>query len=456
MGEWSKDLVGEKVSPEMVLDQKERRVFRRQELLKSNPRALICFTLNIPGEIKNFPLSEYAFSEGRKAIVSRLSQIGNRSFAESVYSSCLGMEAFYVVDEEPTRLKKNMECLEERDDFTRLFDIDVFDGNGAKISRNKPRKCFVCDDPAYICAGRQVHSAIEIETRVMSALRQQFNEDFAGKVSSAAVKALMYEAAVTPKPGLVDRNHNGAHADMNYFTFMDSIAALGYYFYKFALFGAGFSGSAEELIKRVREIGKEAEIEMFKATGNANTHKGAIFSLGLLCAAAGFLTYKEKKPSLAAISDMSAVLAKPIVIRDLEFNSNEIHTSGEEQYLIYGLKGCRGEAASGFQSVTGIGLPALENALSNGFSLNMAGVYALLALLSEVNDSNVIRRSSLPQQNLIHEKLKQALKGVQGSEAAVLRLAKEMDTFFIERNISPGGCADLLAVSFFFYFYRKL
>ena len=123
-------------------------------------------------------------------------------------------------------------------------------------------------------------------------------------------------------------------------------------------------------------------------------------------------------------------------------------TGGEKQYLQYGLTGARGEAASGFQSVQNIALPALEKALAEGHSLTEAGLCALLQLMAHVQDSNIIRRAGMEGQRFVTQQAQKWLNT--GFDKEALRVMNEQ---FVERNLSPGGSADLLAAAYFLHFY---
>ena len=116
----------------------------------------------------------------------------------------------------------------------------------------------------------------------------------ADRIASYAVEALLVEAAATPKPGLVDRANNGAHGDMDFFTFQKSAAALAPYFTEFVRAGAGEGRSLHTLLSELRPIGRAAESAMYARTGGVNTHKGAIFSFGVLLGAAGWISVHGK------------------------------------------------------------------------------------------------------------------------------------------------------------------
>lgn len=121
------------------------------------------------------------------------------------------------------------------------------------------------------------------------------NCSFCEYISQIAVKSMLLEVSATPKPGLVDRNNSGAHKDMDFNTFIESSVSQVYTFYNCTLEGLKFEGEDnKELLKAIRPAGIEGESKMFNATRGINTHKGLIFSLGIIAAAAG-LQYKKTK-----------------------------------------------------------------------------------------------------------------------------------------------------------------
>lgn len=121
--------------------------------------------------------------------------------------------------------------IEERDRLGRIFDIDVIDVNGSKLSRDEPRKCFICDNAAAACARNRSHTAAELE-RVVNGLIRCFYSD---RIAQIAYDALILEVETTPKPGLVDSANSGAHDDMDIDTFRRSAKALKPYFKSYAM-----------------------------------------------------------------------------------------------------------------------------------------------------------------------------------------------------------------------------
>jgi holo-ACP synthase/triphosphoribosyl-dephospho-CoA synthase len=276
-------------------------------------------------------------------------------------------------------------------------------------------------------------------------------------ITSAAFKSLLGEVAVTPKPGLVDRVNSGAHRDMDFFTFINSAATIQPFFQECAF--AGFDASLkyadiqnnsqnlQTLFNSLRPKGKIAEALMQTATGGVNTHRGVIFSLGILSAAFGLLYRGEEHPALDALFALCSAMTCRL---SDDFSHGQINTHGETIYAQNGLSGIRGEVSQGFPSVR-LALPVLRDKLAAGHSLNNAGVAALLTLLAHTADTNIVHRSSAATLTRIQKDVAAFLQSDPDMDA-ILRKAEELDRDFISRNISPGGCADLLAVTLFCYY----
>ncbi len=272
------------------------------------------------------------------------------------------------------------------------------------------------------------------------------------RISSSAVEAMLQEVAVTPKPGLVDRSNSGAHNDMDFYTFINSASLLQPYFYKMALEGSSFEGEDfKELLKRIRPIGIEAEKSMFCRTRGVNTHKGLIFSLGILSSAASYLLKKNNTIMAEQICKTASEMCCGIVENEL-VSSNKNDTIGEKLYKLNKIKGIRGEAESGFFSVITTSLPYLRKSEGNW---NNRLLNTLLHLMTEVEDSNIVGRHNKKTLMEVKSAALAVLKTGGASDTRGMEILKQMDLNFIEKNISPGGCADLLAVTIFLYRIEK-
>ena len=421
-----------------MLAARDARVVHQNHFLRRHAAPLISFTMNIAGEIKADAAICRAFEEGVKRIRRELERLNAPVLEYAQSTTFTGCEALWAVDADAALLKARMCCIEEADELGRLFDIDVIDGNGQHLSRKNERSCLICGGPVRAYARSRTHSAQELFRRAHEIIEGHFREHFVRRIGECAQQALLFEALTTPKPGLVDCRNTGAHRDMDLFSFAASACTLRPFFDECVRLG--MDGASPE---QLQYAGMLAEDAMLHAAG-ANTHKGAIFSLGILCCALG---------QCGEDAELADVLHKASEIGQhfLQQMKDAGHTStgGEQQFAAYGLTGARGEAASGFRTVTEIALPALEEALHAGKPLPEAGLHALIALLAHVQDSNVIRRAGMEGQQWLTMQAQHLLD--EGFYADDLYM---LDDACIARNISPGGSADLLAATYFLHFIK--
>lgn len=269
----------------------------------------------------------------------------------------------------------------------------------------------------------------------------------------AAHRAMLEEVYTTPKPGLVDRLDSGAHTDMDLGTFKRSAEAVAPYMGMMA--AAGYrgdgAGSHGGLFQKLRAIGVQAEKAMFSATGGVNTHKGMIFSMGLAAACCGECIRCRGSVEYDPVFDRIREMTGDVLEKELAaICPDRPLTHGEALYLKYGAKGIRGEAAEGFPSVRQIALPLLTRLLDQGMEENLARLQVLTALMAFAGDTNVLSRSGPGAQRYMVHQAKSLLK--QGDfDNSVYPKLRDMNRDFIARNISPGGCADLLAITIFMH-----
>ena len=270
-------------------------------------------------------------------------------------------------------------------------------------------------------------------------------------IAQAAWRALIAEVTLTPKPGLVDRNNTGAHKDMTLAMFHASANALLPHFEAIAHAGrATANASPSEAFAQIRPLGILAERDMLLATGGANTHKGAIFSLGLLTAAGSRLAAQGKAFDSGDILASAGGFAAGICARELSFS--QARTKGERAYIAYGARGARGEAEAGFPSLRDIALPALKQTLLDGYDTETALLVTLLHLMAQVRDTNVMTRADIAAAAFVRGCADALIKkGLPVASPAWKTALYELDCALIARNVSPGGCADLLACAHFVY-----
>lgn len=270
-------------------------------------------------------------------------------------------------------------------------------------------------------------------------------------ISSFAVQAMIYEVSCYPSPGLVSPISSGAHKDMNFFTFIDSTSVLSKYLTLFVQ--EGFSDkSNEEIFNNIRKIGIEAEKDMFFKTGGVNTHKGMLFLMGVLCAAVGKAIYEEK--GFKQVQSIIKEMTKGIVESELfTLKEKDKLSHGEKLFLKYKIEGVRGEVERGIPTVFDFSLDFYKQ--NGDLSINDRLVHTLIGIMQICDDSTIIHRHSPKVLEEVKEKSRDIIKlgGMKTLDGRnkINRLCDE----FIERNISPGGSADLLGVTVFLYLVEK-
>jgi len=433
-----------------ILAARERRAHRQRELLAQYRLPLISFTMNIAGPVKSGPLIRRGFRLGRRLLLGQLARQGIACVFQEERDGAAGCEGIYVADAPPEVLKELTCGLEETTDVGRLFDMDVLSPDGEKLERSVPRQCLICGGPAAVCARSRAHPVPALQAKTRSLLETALNRADTETAARLAVQALLYEVCVTPKPGLVDRANNGSHPDMDIYDFLRSAAALHPYFAHCTETGRATAGQPPaETFRSLRWPGKLAEADMYAATGGVNTHRGAIFSLGLLCGALGRLDRAAWTQPERVLAEAGAMAGS--VVQELEADSGP-ETAGQRFYRQYGVTGVRGQAAAGFPAAARYGLPVLERGLSEGRSYDEAGAAALLALLAHTEDTNLIARGGIAAQRAAAEEAAALLRRepYPGREAL-----EALDRAYIRKNLSPGGSADLLAVCWFLHFLRE-
>lgn len=434
-----------------VLQAREDRVRSQRELLKLYKCPIISFTMNIAGPTKTSLLIERAFHAGLDALDIQLPKEAIRFCNDEV--SVTGCQAMYAVDLDALRLKKICTDIEDSMPLGRLFDMDVIDRNGIKIDRStvngRPRNCLVCGAPGRVCAAGRLHTVSQLQETTHRIIHQHFALTDQQYVGNLAVQSLIDEVNTTPKPGLVDQRNNGSHKDMNLSVFLASAQSLQPYFSQCVRIGQETSNAAiDYTFSLLREAGIRAENTMYHTTGGVNTHKGAIYTMGLLCGSLGRLwTPEQPIPKTEALLSECSRMAKISCLSDSASESG-IDNACPAIDRLPEHPGARGEAAAGLPSVYHISLPTYKKALQAGLSSNDAGVIALLHLIAHVEDTNLYRRGGEEGASFAAATAKAMLKN---QPYPTMTQIAALDDTFINRNLSPGGCADLLAITYFLW-----
>jgi triphosphoribosyl-dephospho-CoA synthase len=186
---------------------------------------------------------------------------------------------------------------------------------------------------------------------------------------------------------------------------------------------------------------------MFRATSGINTHKGMIFTLGLICGAVGWLYHKESQYDSVRIRQVIQTCCAELVNDEL-INSNKIPaTAGERLFRECGITGIRGEAAAGYPTIFNFGLPVYESAIAQGQSEEQAMFKTLLNLMAHNNDSNLVNRGGLEGLKFVQYQAKFFLSVYYLDDECFEQQMRVFDQELIDLNLSPGGSADLLAAT---------
>lgn len=259
------------------------------------------------------------------------------------------------------------------------------------------------------------------------------------EVALRAVRSLYHELALYPKPGLVSFVDNGSHTDMNAATFMRSLFALRHYFAHICK--AGYDGAPFPVLKN---LGIAAEQRMMAATKGINTHRGAIFALGLLCAAMG-------RVRALRMTMTPAALRTALLLHWGDELAAHAHATGDSHGLQaaaqHAASGAREEGALGLPSVFDVGMPALHAAFARGAPMLHARVDAIFALMAHISDTNVYHRGGAEGAGTVRQEARQFLEHGGTANPQWQALALECHQRFTEKRLSPGGAADLLAAT---------
>ena len=273
-----------------------------------------------------------------------------------------------------------------------------------------------------------------------------------GILWKAASEAIAEEIATAPKPGLVDPLGPGCHLDMTWQTFVKSAQAIEPLWEYQALIGLSGNLPSESL-GRLRFIGIEMEKKMFAATSGINTHKGLIFLLSLLLYGAGYCIYRRKELTPENIASYASATVEGLTAKELgdlsEKIASENLSNGERLFLMHGITGARGEAEKGFPSILRHGLPQLRRISSIGASINSSRISALLSIMYNCEDSNVIHRGGFDfWQNEYKQMVGETIDKFDPLSEDY-RPLEDLEKKFLRSRISPGGAADLLCCTIY-------
>jgi triphosphoribosyl-dephospho-CoA synthase len=257
------------------------------------------------------------------------------------------------------------------------------------------------------------------------------------------VRALYAELVLEPKPGLVSMRDNGSHTDMSATTFVRSLFALRHYFGHVAR--AGAQAHAFELLQT---LGMGAEKRMLSATGGVNTHRGAVFALGLLCAAAGRLEAQGKMFTAQNLrSTLLRQWGQALRGRADSAARGAPRSNGQRAARRFGLRSAGEEAAIGFPTLFEVTLPVLQMALVTGCATRAARVQAFFATMAVLDDTNIAHRGGWAGVQFVKTSAQTFLEAGGVAQPDWETRARIIHADFVTQRLSPGGAADVLAAA---------
>jgi len=436
------------------LEAREQRAFLKKEIAQKGFPG-VSLSLNVPGFPKSNSTVKAFFDlvlhDLKYTLKAHLVEIHHQDAIEI----CDAAGDFFIVPcSKGTKalpdLKQVCEDFEVNHPLGRFIDVDLNDGLGNTVSSGKSKLCFYCNEkPAIECRRENAHDHDQLRSFMFSKMaeycRKEREAAIVKRLTSLALNALLYEISLTPKPGLVDKFSNGSHQDMNYQTFIDSSSAISPWFTE--LVGAGFAFQDSDLtiaLPIIRNLGLRMESAMNEATGDVNTQKGIIFLMGLSLFACGKVFSQsdqfEAEQFRSVIREICKDMVSNELIRPFQTNSIQTKSHGESIYHQHGLSGARGEAESGFNTVFEFGLPSLTGVAKLD---DEAMIGSFLSIAANNSDTNILYRGGTHALSVFQSLCKTALENFNDQNYSAVF------DYCNKENISPGGSADLLAVTIF-------
>lgn len=411
-------------SPSQILVAREERNNRIIDTAKS--ANIITVKANIPGADKRVAES---FLIVRYFTNSVLKALGGEA---KIFDSADGM--YSVIKPTGENLKERTVEIEKTDPIGRFCDIDVYlKGAKSSLSRGYMRKCFMCQNPAFVCARQGNHTTEEL----LNVLKNSTRQHISFCVSKIIKQSLMAELDLENKFGLVTPTSQGSHPDLNYRIMQNSQDAIIPYLVK--IFWAGFDlDDKKHFLSKLRPIGLEAEKVMFKAQ-KPNTYKGFIFVAGVLLASLGY----NLSRGICNLDDIFSTAAEGCsgITSELE---NYDSSFGIVAYKLYKITGARGHAEQGFPAVH-----QAEKLLGSDLSSDNL-LKILCYIVGNIEDTVLLKRSGSLEK---YQYFKHKISSVDIADKQQLQ---SLNDECIKNNISIGGSADALATAVMLNKLRKL
>ena len=414
-------------SADLILAAREERDALATQLAKRN--VVVSVHANVPGQDKN--LAEAYL------LVRHFSLLTQLDVCDKILKIG-GMDGFAVLlafsDVSAQFLKAKTVEIEQDHPLGRFVDIDVFPKGGANsLTRGHMRKCFLCDNPAFVCRRLGSHSTESL----VSALVKETDDFFTRQLVQAVKDALTAELDLENKFGLVSPTSSGSHDDMDYETMKLSQEAIAPYLAQMFFEGAR-SQNAHDVLAKLRPPGVCAERAMLEANGDVNAYKGFVFVGGVVLSAAGYLATHEGQ--FVSAQDCVRAICKDVMA---EFDG-KVDSFGKVAYAKYRFGGVRKHASEGFETVF-----AAEKLLSDDFSQTDM-LQTLTYIVGKVDDSVLLKRCGSMEKYL---DFKKRISEVDVGDAQALAA---LNAECVQNRVSIGGSADVLAAAVLVKKLKKL
>ena len=420
-----------------ILDARESRRAHINTLEEEHPnKTVVILKTNVVGANKNLPYMAFICRHYSKIIAStfqdKILLMGHQLSLDGDY-------CYFVIDENGLLVKRKMIEIEESNTLGRLIDIDVY--NNKSYSRTDlseaRRKCLLCENEAVICARTKAHSEAEIKQE-MKSIVQRYLYDY---ILNITMRSIYNELELYPKFGLVSHIDSGCHTDMDYETFLKSAFAIKKYMGDYI--NAGFEESMD--ISHLIKTGLKAEKRMFDVTQNVNTYKGLIFLLGLFLPSITQTIILDEDTEYL-VNQIKHIASTVIGDYYVSLSSKKKHSHSDKIYLEHGIKGIREEALNGLKII--FSLPSLD--------LNDDASYYnyLFLLMRDLNDTTIIHKTNIATLKEVQQEMAEFM--AKGGYEKNKEYINQLSESYKERNISPGGSADMLIIKLIYENLKSL
>lgn len=383
---------------------------KKDKLIKSyvDSYQVVCLKANIPGIDKNIKEAYVIVNIFDKEILK------HNPIKKMSFESYDGPYIIYLFNKDKN-LKKEMIKIESKNKLARFVDIDVYLDSFHSLNRLNPRKCYICNQNAFICSRMQRHSIEEL----LNYISKQTSSYLKRLIKKMINKAMLDELNLHPKFGLVTPYTNGSHKDMDYALMVNAKNAILDDLVEMFMLGYTKDLSLNDLFYEARKIGLKADKHMFIATKNVNAYQGLIFNLGLILVNFG-----------KCLKD------------NLSYDKAYLNIKEMSKLFIHeGNYGARKQASEGYQIIT--------NLLNNYDISKMEKLDILIYFINNLDDTVLLRRGK--NEDILRH-IKEKFKTLNSS---MRLLINQVDKDCIDNNLSFGGCADLLVVSLFIDYFAK-